>query len=31
VIGQIMALDLALGWRRNPDTPPRLSKVTHSA
>jgi glucosamine--fructose-6-phosphate aminotransferase (isomerizing) len=31
VIGQIMALDLALGCGRDPDTPPRLSKVTHSA
>jgi glucosamine--fructose-6-phosphate aminotransferase (isomerizing) len=31
VIGQIMALDLALACGRDADAPPRLSKVTHSA
>jgi glutamine---fructose-6-phosphate transaminase (isomerizing) len=31
VIGQIMALDLALACGRDPDSPPRLTKVTHSA
>ncbi|HZS15271.1 MAG TPA: SIS domain-containing protein [Candidatus Dormibacteraeota bacterium] len=31
VIGQIMALDLALACGRDPDSPPHLSKVTRSA